>query len=174
MPYRRGDIIAVPYDYSDLTGGKVRPAVIVSSDAYNLTQPDVVAAGVSSQVAKARPYDHVLVDWAAAGLRYASLVRGRLLTIEQNLIRRTVGRLSQADLSSCEEKLASFLLSDAVVADYLVTRVDWITLPGRAVQTLSEKSARAVLALASRRDPAIDLARLRALLAPTESHPAAG
>jgi mRNA-degrading endonuclease toxin of MazEF toxin-antitoxin module len=36
MPYRRGDVIAVPYDYSDLTGGKVRPAVIVSRDAYNL------------------------------------------------------------------------------------------------------------------------------------------
>jgi hypothetical protein len=61
-----------------------------------------------------------------------------------------------------------------VIADYLVTRVDWITLPGRTVQALSEKSARAALALASRRDPAIDLARLRVLLAPTESHPAAG
>jgi len=48
MPYRRGDVIAVPYDYSDLTGGKVRPAVIVSSDAYNLARLDVVAAGISS------------------------------------------------------------------------------------------------------------------------------
>jgi len=49
MPYRRGDVIAVPYDYSDLTGGTVRPAVIVSSEAYNLTRPDGVAAGISSQ-----------------------------------------------------------------------------------------------------------------------------
>ena len=47
MPYRHGDVIAVPYEYSDLTGGKVRPALVVSSDAYNLARPDVVAAGIS-------------------------------------------------------------------------------------------------------------------------------
>ena len=166
MPYRRGDVIAVPYDYSDLTGGKVRPAVIVSSDAYNLARLNVVAAGISSQVVKAGPYDHVLADWAAAGLRYPSLVRGRLLTIEQNLIRRTVGRLSQADLAAFEEKLAAFLLGDATVADYLLTHVDLTTLPGRVVQSLAEKSARASLTLAARGNPAIDLARLRAILAP--------
>src|SRR5262245_32671854 len=87
MPYRHGDVIAVPYDYSDLLGGKVRPALIVSSDGYNAVQPDVVAAGISSQVTKAGAYDYVLTDWAAAGLRYPSLVRGRLLTLEQSLIR---------------------------------------------------------------------------------------
>ena len=97
MPYRRGDIIAVPYEYSDLTGGKVRPALIVSSDSYNLARPDVVAAGITSQIGNVGPYDHVLADWAAAGLRYPSLVRGRLLTIEQTLIRRSVGRLSYRD-----------------------------------------------------------------------------
>ena len=166
MPYRRGDVIAVPYDYSDLTGGKVRPAVIVSSDAYNLARLDVVAAGISSQVTKAGPYDHILADWATAGLRYPSLIRGRLLTIEQNLIRRTVGRLSQADLAVFEEKLAALLLSDVTVADYLLTRVDLTTVPGRVVQSLAEKSARAGLTLAARGNPAIDLARLRAILAP--------
>lgn len=170
MPYRRGDVIAVPYEYSDLTGGKVRPAVIVSSDGYNLAQPDVVAAGISSQVTKAGPYDHVLADWAKAGLRYPSLVRGRLLTIEQSLVRRTVGRLSQADLAAFEEKLAAFLLSDATVADYLLTHVDLITLPGRVVQLLAEKSARASLTLAARGDPTINLTGLRAILA-TEAGP---
>ncbi len=166
MPYRRGDVIAVPYDYSDLTGGKVRPAVVVSSDAYNLARPDVVAAGISSQVAKAGPYDHVLTDWASAGLRYPSLVRGRLLTLEQGLIRRAVGRLTPADLAACEERLAAYLLSDVAIAAYLVTRVDVLTLPGRIVQTLAEKSVRAGIALAARGEPAIDLARLRALLSP--------
>ena len=48
MPYRRGDVVSVPYEYSDLSGGKVRPAVVISSDAYNLAQLDVVAAGIST------------------------------------------------------------------------------------------------------------------------------
>ena len=82
-PHRRGDIIAVPYEYSDLTGGKVRPALILSSDAYNLARPDVVAAEITSQMANVGPYDHVLADWATAGLRYPSLVLRRLLTMSK-------------------------------------------------------------------------------------------
>lgn len=103
MPYQRGDVVAVPYDYSDLSGGKVRPAVIVSSDSYNLVSPDVVAAGISTQVAKAGAYDYILNDWIKAGLRYASLVRGRFMTLEQSVIKRSVGRLSQTDLAGVEE-----------------------------------------------------------------------
>ncbi len=164
MPYRRGDIIAVPYDYSDLSGGKVRPAVIVSSDAYNLRQPDVVAAGISSQITNTRPYDHVLTNWAIAGLRYPSLVRGRLLTIEQSLIRRTVGRLGPADLAAVEEKLAAFLLSDVTIANYLLTHVDWIALSRRLVQSLAEKSIRTCRAMAVCNDQAIDVSRLHVIL----------
>jgi len=134
MPYRHGDVIAVPYEYSDLTGGKVRPALVVSSDAYNLARPDVVAAGISTQIAKVGPYDHVLAHWPIAGLRYPSLVRGRLLTIEQSLIRRSVGRVSAHDLAAVEEKLATFLLSDIAIADYVLTHIDTTTLPGRDVQ----------------------------------------
>ena len=170
MPYRRGDVIAVPYDYSDLTGGKVRPALVISRDAYNVTGPDVVAAGISTQVARAGPYDHVLADWAAAGLRYPSLIRGRLLTIEQSLIRRTVGRLNPTDLAAFEEKLATLLLSDSTAADYVLTRIDLTTLPGRIAQALAEKSSRASLTLAARGNPAIDLARLRAILLAEARH----
>jgi len=164
MPHRRGDIVSIPYEYSDLSGGKVRPALIVSSDAYNATQPDVVAAGISTQVAAAGPYDHVLVAWAAAGLRYPSVVRGRLLTIQQSLIHRVVGRLSSADLAAVEARLARLLLSETSVAEHLLAYADLTALPGRIVQSLAEDSLRAGLSLAARRDPDIDLARLRALL----------
>lgn len=164
MPYRRGDVIAVPYEYSDLRGGKVRPAVIVSSDAYNLERPDVVAAGISSQIAKAGPYDHILADWDSAGLRYPSLVRGRLLTIEQSLIRRIVGHLSATDYAALEEKLASFLLSESALADFLLNRADLTALPSCTVQSLAEKLVQAGLALAASGDPVIDLDRLRTML----------
>lgn len=168
MPYRRGDVIAVPYDYSDLTGGKVRPALVISGNSYNLARPDVVAAGISTQVAKAGPYDHVLSDWAAAGLRYPSLVRGRLLTIEQGLIRRNVGHLSARDLLSVDEKLVSFLFSENAIAEYLLKRIDMTTLPGQLVQTIAEKSLRASVILASWGGSAMDLDRLRKILRPSD------
>jgi len=166
MPYHRGDVIAVPYDYSDLSGGKVRPALISSSDAYNLARPDVVAAGISTQATKASSYDYVLNDWVGAGLRYPSLVRGRLLTIEQTLIRRVVGRLSQTDLLAFESKLIGFLLSDVAIANDMLTRVEPTALRGHIVQGVAEKFVQACLALQARHEPAINIARLRALLTP--------
>ncbi len=167
MPSLRGSIIAVPYDYSDLTSSKVRPALIVSSDAYNRTRPDVVAAGISSQIAKSGLYDHILVNWSTAGLRYPSLVRGRLLTLEQSLIRRVIGRVSASDLAAFEQRLAAFLLSGESVADYLLTQVNLTMLSGRVVQSLALKTLQASLALADDSDPGINLAQLQALfLAP--------
>ncbi len=80
--------------------------------------------------------------------------------------RRTVGRLSSADLVAFEEKLAACLLSDTGITDYLLTRVDLATLPGGTVQGFAEKSVRASVGLAARGDPAIDLVRLRSLLPP--------
>lgn len=164
MLYRRGDVIAVPFSYSDLTGSKLRPALIVSSDTYNLIGRDVVAAGISTKISKAGAYDHILTDWRVAGLRYRSLVRGRLLTIEQRLIRYSIGHLSPADLAAFEAKLTAFLLSDNAVANYLLARIDLTNLPGAVVQALAEKSIQASRTLESRGDPALDIARLRALL----------
>ncbi|MFN8491510.1 MAG: type II toxin-antitoxin system PemK/MazF family toxin [Caldilineaceae bacterium] len=164
--YRRGDVIAVPYEYSDLSGGKVRPAVVVSSDAYNLARLDVVAAGISTQVSKVSSYDYILSDWAIAGLRYPSLVRGRLLTLEQSLIHRTIGRLSLADLAGVEAKLASFLLSNITVAEYLISEIDLTLLPGRVVQALAEKSLQASVNLTKRAESDIHIERLRALFPP--------
>ncbi len=125
---------------------------------------DVIAAGISTQVAKATAYDYILSDWSSAGLRYPSLVRGRLLTIEQSLVRRVVGRLSAADYAALEERLISFLLSDAALVDYLLTHVAWTALPSHTVQALGEKSLQAALVLRGRGDRAIDLERLRAVL----------
>ncbi|MCE7979946.1 MAG: type II toxin-antitoxin system PemK/MazF family toxin [Caldilinea sp. CFX5] len=164
MAYRRGDVIAVPYEYSDLSGGKVRPAVIISSDAYNLAQPDIVVAGVSTQIHKASAYDYLLKDWAAARLRYPSLVRGRLLTLEQSLVRQVVGRLTAVDFAGVEDVLAKLLFSDRSSVNHILAHVELTALPGQLVQALAAKSIRASLILASRRDPQVNLKQLQALL----------
>lgn len=164
MVYQRGDVIAVPYDYSDLTGGKVRPAVIVSSERYNAVQPDVVAAGISSNIIRVGSYDHVLVDWRRANLRYASVVRGRLLTIEQRIIRRFVGRLSVDDLDAVEAQLVRFVLSEPGLVSYVNNYVDLTTLPTQLVQILAERSIEAAVSLTAHGNPMINIRRLRILL----------
>ena len=47
--YRFGDLVLVPFPFTDQTGIKKRPAIIVSSDVYHSQRPDVVLMAVTSQ-----------------------------------------------------------------------------------------------------------------------------
>jgi len=49
---QRGDVVLVPFPFTDLTATKVRPAVIVSSDPQG---DDVTLAFISSAVSKVSP-----------------------------------------------------------------------------------------------------------------------
>ena len=48
--YSFGDVVLVPFPFTDQSGSKKRPAVIVSSAAYNQQRPDLVLMGITSQV----------------------------------------------------------------------------------------------------------------------------
>jgi len=49
-PYDRGDIVLVPFPFSNLTETKKRPAVVISSSAYNASTPDIVIMAVTSKI----------------------------------------------------------------------------------------------------------------------------
>ena len=48
--YEFGDILLVPFPSTDQSTTKKRPAVVVSSSAYNLERPDLILLAVTSQV----------------------------------------------------------------------------------------------------------------------------
>jgi mRNA-degrading endonuclease toxin of MazEF toxin-antitoxin module len=50
MAYRFGDVIVVPFPFTDQTTTKKRPAVVISSEAYQRERPDVILMAVTSQV----------------------------------------------------------------------------------------------------------------------------
>ena len=99
MPLARGDIVLVPFPFTDLTGRKVRPAVVVSPDPQGA---DVVIVFISSASATAlAPTDWALPasqrDFAQTGLKVSSVFKcGKLLTLHRSLILRRLGRVSPA------------------------------------------------------------------------------
>jgi len=56
MPYQRGDVVYVPFQYSELSG-EVRPAVVVNSAEFQATEQLYIIAAITSNVA-ASPLGH--------------------------------------------------------------------------------------------------------------------
>ena len=46
--YKKGDVVLVPFPFSNQTAAKKRPAVIISSDAYNNISSDIVIMAITS------------------------------------------------------------------------------------------------------------------------------
>ena len=104
MAYAKGDVVLVPFPFTDLSATRVRPAVVVSSEQYSTHTSDIVVAMVTSQP-QTGFIDCALRDWQQAGLIHPSWVRAKLATLAQGLIRFAPGRLSGRDVKAVERTL---------------------------------------------------------------------
>jgi mRNA interferase MazF len=102
--YQKGDIVLLPFPFTDLTATKTRPAVVVSVDAFQRDTGDFTAAMITS-VPHTTPYDYELKDWQAAHLLLPSWVRAKLATLDPALVRYKPGRLSDVDLAEVEKRI---------------------------------------------------------------------
>ena len=77
MPaYGFGDVVLVPFPFTDLSGAKKRPAVIVSGAAYNEARRDAVIMAVTSQLNSSGMFGEVIIqDWQAASLLKPSAIK---------------------------------------------------------------------------------------------------
>ena len=107
MPnYSTNDVILVRYPFTDLSGSKVRPAVIVSTPHVS---KDVFVVPLSSKTTSVLSYEFVLEDWSDAGLNVTTAVKRGIYTVNKSLIVKRVGKLSTSDSKSLENSLRNWL-----------------------------------------------------------------
>lgn len=109
---KRGDVVELEWHFSDLTGSKVRPAIVVQADFLDGLIDDKVLVKITSRQFGI-PGTEVRLDpraESASGLSkvcYASCKD--ILTRDQALIRRTIGYLSDAVMQQIEDCLKKVL-----------------------------------------------------------------
>jgi len=106
---KRGDVVLVGFVFSDESGEKLRPTVVVSSSEYHRSRQEVIVAAVTSNTARRLYGDHPISEWKKAGLLSPSLATGILRTIKQTMIRRKLGTLSKPDMKAVDQSLAHSL-----------------------------------------------------------------
>lgn len=116
MKVQRGDVVLVDYPFSDGSGSKVRPTVVVQADEWNARLDDTILAVVTSSTRRrvATP-TQFLVEIATnagqqTGLRGDSVVQcGNLATYAQYRVIRVMGRLANSHIDQLEECLSASL-----------------------------------------------------------------
>jgi len=107
MPnFSRNDVVLVAYPFSDRTGSKVRPAVIVSGPHRSR---DLFVVPLTSRVDWLVEGEFSLADWKNAGLNMASVVKRGLFTVHESFILKRVGTLATMDTSQINESLRAWL-----------------------------------------------------------------
>lgn len=110
MPFDFGDIVLVPFPFTNQAASKKRPAVVVSNRPYNLARPDVVVMAITSQLRPTTSIGDVwLIQWQTAGLLKPSTIKAVFATLEQRLVIRSLGALVAEDQTSLRKAIAEIL-----------------------------------------------------------------
>ncbi|MCW5851147.1 MAG: type II toxin-antitoxin system PemK/MazF family toxin [Anaerolineae bacterium] len=102
----RNEIVLVTYPFTDLSGTKIRPAVVVHAPHPS---QDSIVVPLTSQTTSLLAGEFVLKDWAAAGLNVPTAVKRGIGTIDSRLILKSLGRLSPRDASQLDQSLRQWL-----------------------------------------------------------------
>src|SRR3990170_1841408 len=111
MTYEPGDIVLVPFPFTDLTAAKRRPVLVLSSRDFNAGLNDFIVCGITSNLANAS--HSVLIDnkdMAKGRLPAPSRIKvGKIATLLQSLSLRTVGRVKADVLARARKELFTIL-----------------------------------------------------------------
>ena len=101
----KGDIVLIPFPFSDLSGAKNRPAVILIE-----TDEDVTVAFITTQVKWVTAFDILLQPSDLNGLKKVSLIRlSKLATIDKDLVIGLLGTLDVSQNQLLNENLIRIL-----------------------------------------------------------------
>lgn len=110
MTYRFGEVVLIPFPFTDQSIVKKRPAVIISSSSYNQRHVDVILIAVTSQTqSTAYPDNLSIQDWQSAGLLKPSVIKPIITTVAKSLIVKQLGVLAAADQQDLLRLLAQIL-----------------------------------------------------------------
>lgn len=109
--FNQGDILIVPFPFSDLSSVRRRPVVVLSKSKYSQECEDIVTCGITSNL-KDSKYS-ILVD-------NSNLIEGsiptksrikvdKLFTLEQSIVIKRLGRLNKETFEKVKQEFSNLI-----------------------------------------------------------------
>ena len=106
--HKHGKIVLIPFPFTDLSGLKIRPAVIVSNKPVG---DDVVVAFISTNIKKKEKFGIFIKMDRQNGLKSDSIVLiSKMATLEKKIIVGEIGQLSDIHIKQVKEKINNLFL----------------------------------------------------------------
>jgi mRNA interferase MazF len=98
---KKGDIILLSFPFTDLTGSKTRPALILAESLS-----DIVVCFITTQIKYTSDFDISIVQSERNGLKKPSIIRlNKIATINKDLVLGLLGILEERYLIRVDENL---------------------------------------------------------------------
>jgi mRNA interferase MazF len=104
--FSRNEVILVRVPFSDLSGSKIRPVVIVNAPHRS---QDLITVGLTSRTSGLLDGEFVLADWAGSGLNVPSAVKRAVFTVQRMLPLKLIGKLDAPDAERLDNSLRQWL-----------------------------------------------------------------
>ncbi len=108
---KQRDIILVPFPFSDQSGQKIRPALIVSNDKFNSTSEDAIVCAITSNI-KPSKYS-IIIDKSnlEEGILHenCAIKAETVLKLNRSLVIKKIAKLDKPTFSKVNKVLSELL-----------------------------------------------------------------
>lgn len=108
--YEQGDVVYMQFPFTDLSATKLRPAVVVSNEMFNVKKNLIFVALSSKENDPSFSMPIQQIDLVEGELNKQSFVRFQnIFTLERSLVSQKVARLTPDALNRVLSRITSFL-----------------------------------------------------------------
>ena len=109
--FKQGEILIVPFPFSDLSGIKQRPVLVLSKTDYNKNTDDIITCGITSNLKDSK--NSVLIEnknLENGQIPTQSRIKvDKLFTIEKSIVKRSVGKITDETFENVKKEFINLI-----------------------------------------------------------------
>ena len=108
---KQRDLLLVPFPFSDQSGRKVRPVIVISNDEFNEDSEDLLVVGITSNISK----DKYTIMFTNDDLEEGRLITvcciksENILKIDKELFIKKIGKIKKDKLDNIRKKIIEII-----------------------------------------------------------------
>ena len=112
ITFKQGDIVIIPFPFTDLSAIKQRPVLIISNDDHNQLTEDIVVCGITSNL-KDTNYSVGIDDESLLKEKIPVPSRikvDKIFTLKQSLIKKKIGSLKPVIFNAVKSEIQKLII----------------------------------------------------------------